>query len=414
VSWPAAPARDAAALIARPVGPLQPDGGPPIKLAVAALSARLLAEAAEREGFAVLALDLFGDVDARRASLGWQSIAGARRWHIDEQHLLQGLRQAARLGAQGWLAGSGFEAQPALLDAGHRVLPLLGMAGAALRRLRDPQVFFSFLAAQGLPHPATQLQPPASAEGWLIKNSRACGGGHVRPARADEPALPAHHLAQRWSPGQPMSATFVADGRSAEVLGFNRLLVSGWGASPYQFVGATGPLALPPPAEQLLRQALQLLVPEFGLVGLGSLDFLLHGAQVQLLEVNARPPATVALHGVHRPISAHLAACGGAGLPSARSAGRSGQAAARPGGSAPPVQGFATVFAERAQQVGPALAAALAALPNHHDLPHTGDLFEPGSPVCSVSAQAADEPAVQHLLAERRARIHQLLETTAP
>ena len=37
-------------------------------LVVAAVSARMLAEAAARDGYAVVALDLFGDVDTRRVS----------------------------------------------------------------------------------------------------------------------------------------------------------------------------------------------------------------------------------------------------------------------------------------------------------------------------------------------------------
>jgi len=401
----------------------------PGRLAVAALSARLLADAAGQEGFAVLALDLFGDADTRRAALGWRSLAGGAAgevpgmaaggaaWRIDETRLLQGLREAARLGACGWLAGSGFEAQPELLDAGQAVLPLLGLAGDGMRRLREPQAFFAALAAHGVPHPVTQLLAPSTHDGWLIKNSRACGGGHVRPARPGEPALAPHHLAQRWAPGLPMSATFVADGRSATVLGFNRLLVAGQGAQPHQFVGAIGPVAVPAPAAQVLRQALHKLVPEFGLVGLGSLDFLLHGTQVAVLEVNARPPATVALHGAQRPITAHLAACAAAVQPLAANAGPASglpPVLASDTDTAAPVQGFATVFARQARRAGPALAAALAALPHGHDLPHTGDLFVPGSPVCSVSAQAADAHTVQQLLAERCARVHHLLETTAP
>ncbi|MGE5117528.1 MAG: hypothetical protein ACM3N6_13665, partial [Betaproteobacteria bacterium] len=45
------------------------------RLAVAAASARMLAEAAAREGFEVVALDCFGDQDTRRASRSWHDIA---------------------------------------------------------------------------------------------------------------------------------------------------------------------------------------------------------------------------------------------------------------------------------------------------------------------------------------------------
>jgi uncharacterized protein len=44
------------------------------RIAVASISARALAEAAAREGFGVIALDVFGDVDTRLASSLWLPI----------------------------------------------------------------------------------------------------------------------------------------------------------------------------------------------------------------------------------------------------------------------------------------------------------------------------------------------------
>ena len=43
-------------------------------LALAALSARALAEAAAREGLRAVALDVFGDADTRRHAADWQPI----------------------------------------------------------------------------------------------------------------------------------------------------------------------------------------------------------------------------------------------------------------------------------------------------------------------------------------------------
>ena len=90
-------------------------------MAVAALSARALAEWARADGRPVLALDAFGDADTRRAAVRWAGIGSAEGLRIDGQRLLDEL---ARPGLQVWVAGSGFEAQPELLEAAASRLPL--------------------------------------------------------------------------------------------------------------------------------------------------------------------------------------------------------------------------------------------------------------------------------------------------
>ena len=394
-------------------------------LAVAALSARLLADAAVHDGYEVLALDLFGDRDTRRIARRWQPVGDPATLALHRDALLAGLRQAAADGAIGWVAGSGFEARPELLADGYRLLPLLGTAPADQRRLRDPLAFFSFLAAHGVAHPPVASQPPADGIGWLVKNARGCGGGHVRQAVPGEGPLPPFHYAQRQWPGQAMSATFVANGRSAVVLGFNRQQVQPLGRSPYVFGGAVGPVAVPSAAARSVQRALRLLVAEHAIVGLGSLDFLLDGEQAWVLEVNARPPATLALYADHAPLAAHVAACRQGLLPdlpelpdplapppAAALATQSGATSGTGSDKAPaaPVRGFACVFAQRAGQVGPDLASALAGLDGTHDLPHAGDPVAQHGPLCTVAAQAGSEAAVRTLLQDRQAQVRHLAQ----
>ena len=100
------------------------------RIAVAALSARALAEAAQRDGHEVLALDLFGDRDTRAAaSLGWAGIGESQALRIDAERLLTALRGAAAQGAEGWVCGSGFDGLPELLAQGQAILPLWGKIG---------------------------------------------------------------------------------------------------------------------------------------------------------------------------------------------------------------------------------------------------------------------------------------------
>ena len=82
-------------------------------IVVAALSARPLAESARQGGWHVVALDLVGDRDTRRASLHWQRIGDPAALRIDPEAFLQALREAAALpDVIGWVPGGGFEQAP--------------------------------------------------------------------------------------------------------------------------------------------------------------------------------------------------------------------------------------------------------------------------------------------------------------
>ncbi|MEJ8838866.1 ATP-grasp domain-containing protein [Ramlibacter sp. AN1133] len=366
---------------------------------VASLSARLLAESARQAGWQAIALDLFGDADTRRASLRWHRIGDPGTCTIEPALLRHALQRAARESdAIGWIAGSGFEAAPELLETQAPGLPLLGMAGAALRRVREPDFFFARLDALGLRHPEVALQAPFGTEGWLAKSARGCGGWQVRPAR--DSAGGAHVYWQREQAGEPMSALFLADGARARLVALNRLVVRPLGGLPYVYAGAVGPVRDDALARELERM-LAALVPAFGLRGLASLDFLAHAGQPWLLELNARPSATMALHERAWPgglLRAHVHALRGE-LP-----------------AAPPthpvgLRGSLTVFAERECRVGLALAAELAQSPHCHDLPAPGLRLRRGEPVCTVSAGGTTGEAV---LAELDARARQVLQRLSP
>ncbi|HEY8707036.1 MAG TPA: ATP-grasp domain-containing protein, partial [Burkholderiaceae bacterium] len=291
-------------------------------LAVAALSARMLAEAATDDGFDVVALDLFGDADTRRACSQWLPIGSAAALRIDADRLLTALAALAqREGVIGWIAGGGFEGRPELLERGAALLPLIGTSADAVRRVRDANAFFGFLDVQGIAHPPVRMTAPADAAGWLAKDAHACGGWHIHRVVARRGAtpsgpVPAHHYFQREIPGAPMSATFIANGRDASVLGFNQLIVRRFGTHPFVYCGAVGPVPLSADVAIRIAAAARVLARQFSLCGLASLDFMLSGDAFDVLEVNPRPPASMALYGkrVVPPaaqgiVAAHVRAC---------------------------------------------------------------------------------------------------------
>lgn len=364
-------------------------------MVVAGLWVRPLAESARRGGWDVIALDLFGDADTRRASVAWARIGDPSAFALSPA-LLQGeLRHAARApGVVGWVAGSGFEPIPEALAMEIPGLPLIGVPAAAVRRVRKPDSFFTTLRLCGLAHPEVLLQAPARPEGWLVKNSSASGGWHIRPA--DAAGLPQRGQVywQRLQAGEPMSALFLADGRGARLVALNRLLVRPLGELPYVYHGAIGPVQDEALARRI-ESALALLVPAFGLRGLASLDFLDDGGTPWLLEVNPRPSASMVLHDDAWP----------GGLMRAHVDAAQGRLPREPAAHAAGLRGSLIVFADRPCRIGPEQAMALAMAPDCHDLPAPRTAFAPGEPVCSVSASGHDDAAVRAALDARAAAI---------
>lgn len=382
-------------------------------IAVAAVSARMMTEAAASDGFQVIALDLFGDADTRLAALEWQALGEPGSLQIDDTRTLSTLRALTRRGGvSGWIAGSGFEGRPELLDKAASLLPLFGTSPEAVARVRDPAAFFGYLASQGIAHPPVLLPgaavPADDGIRWLIKDARGCGGWHVRPApvRSDAP-WPEHHYLQQEAQGVPMSATFIGNGHGALLLGFNEMTVRAFGSRPFVFCGAVGPVLIAPQAAARVREAVQALTSEFALRGLCSLDFMLDGEQIAVLEVNPRPPASMALYGAHRfepegsgILAAHVRACEYGELPRSLEAVHHGL-----------IEGFEIVFAPRAMQIDDSVAGGLVTWPNCHDLPCSGTRIEAGDPVCSLSAGGETVAAVRAALHTAREALLDTLET---
>jgi len=368
-------------------------------LVVAGLSVRTLAESARQGGWRVISLDLFGDVDTRRASAHWEAIGDVSTLGIAPARLRKALDRAARCpDVDGWVAGSGFEGMPWLLDAGGPALPCLGMSAARVARLRSPTAFFGALDRLVLAHPPVSLEPPRDTVGWLAKQAGGCGGTHIRRAAdavQDVRTPPADAYYQRVQNGVSMSALFVADGVEFRLVALNRLIACPLGDRPYVHVGAVGPVS-DRALERTIGQALATLVPEFGLRGLASLDFIADGATgAHLLEINPRPSASMQLHAQAWP----------AGLMRAHVEAVRGHLPALPPRHGDGVRGHSTVFAERASRIDAASAEALAHAGHHHDLPAAGSCFACGDPVCTVSAQAAGIDQVARLLHGRAVQV---------
>lgn len=369
------------------------------RVAVVGVSTRALAASAVRAGYAVSAIDAFGDrdlppgVDVRAVprELG-------RRFSPTAA-----VRLAETVPCEAVAYGSGLEHGPRLVARLGRGRALWGNAPDVLARARDPRTLGRVLAGHGfvVPDVCVDGVPPAGrGRRWLVK-PLASGGGHGIRAW-DHGPLPRRAYLQSFVEGTPGSVILVADGRRAQVLGVTRQLVGDvrFGASGYRYCGSlwsAAPLLASPALAARADAVAQAVVAALGLVGVNGIDFIADGDHPVPIEINPRWCASMEL--VERAcgialFEAHASACRTRVLPPLR------LHPDRPG----EVYGKAILYARQAVTIGdtdPWLAAADVA-----DVPHRGERMTAGQPVCTVLATGSSAEACLDRLARRAEAVY--------
>ena len=362
------------------------------------LSVRALAQAAARGGYPACAVDAFADRDTAVACAGRVAkLPVDASYRIEPATLAETLaatqRRFAPHGFAGIITGSGFDGRPQLLTQLAAIAPLAGCDAATMRNLREPRSWFVLLDALGVAHPPVRFDVPNSARGWIIKSASGSGGWHVRPwHRARQPASDDYF--QRRRRGRPGSVLFVANGSRARVLGWQWQLHAPSPELPWRYGGVITANDLPALVRAEVTTALTAIIERVPLRGLAGLDFLVDGNSVEVLELNPRPTASIALYRQHDLFGMHLAACAGS-LPQADLA------------TGAQMRGEAVLYAPRPLR----LSAEFLWPDGCADIPSaTGD-FAFGDPVCTVRAQADSVHSLRLRLAHRlRSTMSLLLE----
>ncbi len=374
----------------------------PRNLLLVGTTARALAESAIRGGFRVHCLDGFCDEDtlALGSCTRMPLLAGEAGWGLDSAALGSEIRRlAAADGDLGLVYGSGLESSPAVLSALPAGVRLLGNDAAVLALLADPVRLFMLLRRLEIPHPETRLDPPPAGDAapWLLKACGGSGGLGVRPWRDRNMRPEGPHYFQRRLDGDLMSVLFITDGTALEVIGYNRLLVADGGADqPFLYGGAIGQATLANPVREAVAGWAKALVGALGLCGLNNLDFILQQGRAYLLELNARPSATLSLYEGQRAggwVSQHVRACLGAlPAPSWRPAER--------------ICGQRLVYAPTDLRI----PAAVVWPDWCRDRSAAGTLVPLGAPLCTVLADGPEVEGVESLLAARAGRMLALID----
>jgi predicted ATP-grasp superfamily ATP-dependent carboligase len=388
----------------------------PGRVLVAGVSTRAAAESAARAGFAVTAIDAFGDLD-QHASVRGLSLARDFGVRVSARSAAHAAR-TIDCDAVAYL--SSFDNHPgavATLAAGRA---LWGNAPAVLRRVRDPMLVARALRQRGSAAPdvyaasgsgpAVVDSPPPREDDrrWLVKPLASGGGHRVRPWRRAM-SVPRGCYLQELVDGTPGSVAFVAAGGRAVPLGVSRQLIGedAFGASGYRYCGnilaAAGDEQFTHD-EALVHAACALarsVAAEFDLVGVNGIDFVECRGVPYAVEVNPRWSASMELVEQAYDLSvfgAHAAACGTGVLPEFDfMSARSGAGAV----------GKAVVFARRDVAVGD--TRAWLEDRNVRDVPHPGERIRAGRPVCTVFAADRDGAACHAALVGRAERVYEQL-----
>jgi predicted ATP-grasp superfamily ATP-dependent carboligase len=347
-----------------------------MRILLAGVSVRALAQSAVRAGHEVACLDFFGDRDmpgdAPKVSMCG---AGCETY---EASALADLAPRLEYDAVAYVAS--LENHPDLVArlAGDR--PIIGNHPDTLEKVRDWTGLAAFCRRTGVDMPPTLAEttlPAASARSgdWLLKPVKS-GGGHSIRAWDGETPEPGWYLQQRVH-GIPASAVFEADGARCRVLGVSEQLIGigRFGAAGFRYCGNLYPLE--PQAGngklgQWIRETTNKLTVHFGLRGVNGLDFVIPpiGDPI-LIEVNPRPPASAELME-----SAHGKSIFSAHLSPLSEPFRHSEPTGR-------VHGKAVVFAVRdvtTPDTTPWLGMA------RRDIPESGQGIAAGHPICTVLA----------------------------
>ena len=210
---------------------------------IAAVSSRPFVKAAVAAGYSVVALDVFADADTMQVAEQVYKIEYANCGFNASQFEVA-LAKIDMHDMVGFAYGSGFEAQPDLLERISEHLPLIGNLPKTVRDLKDAPKFFQTLDALSIPHPEVHFKPLLDATGWLRKEEGGSGGTHVQDAPRNQPLAQGQYY-QRVIEGKPISMLFAANGNDVKVVGFNQQWVAPILGKPYRYGGIVGHANLP-------------------------------------------------------------------------------------------------------------------------------------------------------------------------
>lgn len=348
-------------------------------LIIAATSARAYTQAAVACGYEVVVLDVFADADT--TAIAKQAFRlRMHDWQLDVENFKDTFSGISLDEIDGFLYGSLFDGAPELLDWISVRVPLIGNVSGVMQAAKSFD-FFKLLDDLQIAHPEVKLKMPRDPENWLCKSIGGNGGMHVRLASQGGLA----DYFQLKLTGTPVSMLFVADTQKVHKIGFNRQFVSPTDVLPYRYAGAVSGVDLPMQVQEIFSNVAQKLTAVLGLRGVCSLDAILDGDTLWILELNPRLSASFELY--PNLFKAHLQSCEGKlfELPQAKSS-----------------CAKMIVYAEKAVEIASEFDWPYWANDKPMAYLVTGEIkIEKNAPICSVIAEAPSAAEAERIVKQR-------------
>lgn len=354
-------------------------------LLIIANSGRLLAQAAENIGYSPLVIDCFLDKDTQNISLEGIKVSSLAIENIARAYALFNAKYTLTHA----IYGSGFEAYPDSLEFLSQRLIMLGNTVDVFSAIQNKTYFFSRLNYLKIPHPKVSFQVPKIKGNWLLKPQQGEGGLGIKKFNHLDNS-PHSGYWQEYINGKSLSVMFLADGRHFKICGFQQQLAISVAENEFIFAGVISQPKINKAIRWQLTQWLISLVSDFSLQGINTLDFIVADKGIYVLEINARPSASMQLYEKNL-LSKHINVFTQGVLDSVKELAS--------------YQAYQIIFASTDTFINAGIKWADWVF----DRPQTDSIIHTGMPICSIIAGGKNEQQMNDLLLDRHNVIKQLL-----
>lgn len=397
-------------------------------------SVRALMESAAASGHKVTGIDFFGDMDTLRCG------RAISLEDLGQEQTVKNLFKASReIPCSGFVYASGPENTPEELEFWENHGLLRGNEGAVLRKVRNPWKLQQCLGVIDVQMPPFysigEWEKSARTGRWLLKalNRGSCHGIIELPeVTSSIPGFSSGlnqfspRIIQRYVEGVSASATFLANGLDAVVLGTSRQLIGreqgNKGGKLFSYEGNIVPLDVRGTVDYnyfsiKIKDIAKSLTLCFGLKGINTVDFILNSEGIWILEVNPRWSASVELIEKYLGVSLfnhHLRGCIGKELPQLKKTNLAGTDRAKGNKEQKRFIGKKIVFAERTLLIGDFKEKGFRYLYEQgvRDIPRSNTEIGKGQPLCTVLAEGVSDEYCSLRLQEKARKIHRFFEKT--
>lgn len=353
---------------------------------IIANSGRMLAQLAKQELYSPLVIDCFADQDTQGFALQVVKVKSLELSEVEQALSL--------LTKQGDIThvvyGSGFENHQATLKYLEQNFIVLGNSFQVFSTVQDKRAFFSILKQHNIAYPVTSFQRPIDNVNWLIKPLAGEGGIGIKKYENDAVTECGYYW-QKIREGTAKSVLFIANEAEYKIIGFHKQFVTKINQYEFVFSGVVNQLTITEALREKVREILDVLVVELCLTGVNSLDYIETNGQCFILEINARPSASINLYN-SALFSAHINSYLPVGVLNIIKPLKAYQA-------------YKIVFAKQVLEINTKIDWPSWVV----DIPCLGVIIHTGEPICSIIAGGKNEQQVEDLLLSRQQQLMNLL-----